>query len=454
MDVTELGKIVEGRVIGPGDAEFDVSRKVWNARFDRSPDLIVRCLTSSDVAASVRWAVRQDVPLFVKGGGHSYAGTTVGTGGLLLDLSPMSGIKVRAEERRVTVQAGATWAALDSATQHHGLATTGPTVSSVGVAGSTLGGGTGWLSRKFGHSLDNLLAAELVTVEGDVVMASAQAQSELFWGLRGAGHNLGIVTSLEFELHEVGPQVLAGQIIYPFDDAERMLAGYAEFMASAPDELQCLAFTFRVPPIDAFPAELHGEPVLDFVVFHTDPAAVDTVAPLRSLGTAILDAVGPMEYTAVQRSFDANLPAGQRYYSTAHDLHRLSDAAIADFATFVRTSEGAFTASYFEPHGGAVGRVRDSATAMGGRDAGYGFHVIAGWQDPVEDDAVMGWARAFGAAMAAYATGGVYVNLIAEDQQHRIPSAFSDPARVAHLKRAWDPDNVLRGNHNVSPAPA
>jgi FAD/FMN-containing dehydrogenase len=452
MDVTELVRVVEGRGIRPGDADFDAGREVWNARFDRSPDLVIRCLAPSDVAASVRWAVAHDVPLFVKGGGHSYAGHTVGAGGLLLDLSPMSGIKVRAEQRRVAVQAGATWAALDSATQHHGLATTGPTVSSVGVAGSTLGGGTGWLSRKFGHSLDNLVSAELVTVQGDLVTASADTEPDLFWGLRGAGHNLGIVTSLEFEVHEVGPQVLAGQIIYPFDEAERMLAAFAEFMASAPDELQCLPFTFRVPPIDAFPAELHGEPVLDFVVFHTDPAAFDAVAPLRSLGTAILDAVGPMEYTAVQRSFDANLPAGQRYYSTAHDLHDLSDAAIADFAKFVRTSEGAFTASYFEPHGGAVGRVRATATAMGGRDAEYGFHVIAGWQDPADDDAVMGWAHAFGETMAAHATGGVYLNLIAEDQQNRVPSAFSDAARVADLKRAWDPDNVLRGNHNVSPS--
>ena len=454
MDVTELVRVVEGQVLKPGDAEFDGSRSVWNARFDRSPDLVVRCLTPNDVAASVRWAANGDVPLFVKGGGHSYAGHTVGDGGLLLDLSPMSGIKVRAQERRATVQAGATWAALDSATQHHGLATTGPTVSSVGVAGSTLGGGTGWLSRKFGHSVDNLVSAELVTTQGELVTASADTEPELFWGLRGAGHNLGVVTSLEFELHELGPQVLAGQIIYPFDEAERMLTAFAEFMAAAPDELQCLPFTFRVPPIDAFPAELHGDPVLDFVVFHTDPAAVEAVAPLRSLGTAILDAVGPVEYTAAQRSFDANLPAGQRYYSSAHDLDDLTDAAIADFARFVRSSEGAFTASYFEPHGGAVGRVPRTATAMGGRDAGYGFHVIAGWQGADDDAAVMGWARAFGEAMAAHATGGVYVNLIPEDQGDRIASAFSDPARVASLKRAWDPGNVLHGNHNVSPSPS
>jgi FAD/FMN-containing dehydrogenase len=389
--------------------------------------------------------------VFVKGGGHSYAGHTVGAGGLLLDLSPMSGIKVRPDERRVTVQAGATWAALDSTTQHYGLASTGPTVSSVGVAGATLGGGTGWLSRKYGHALDNLVSVELVTTRGERVTASADTQAELFWGLRGAGQNLGVVTSLELGLHEVGPQVLAGQIIYPFDEAERMLAAFAEFMASAPDELQCLPFTFRVPPIDDFPSEFHGQPVLDFVVFHTDPTAVDTVAPLRSLGTPILDAVGPMEYTAVQQTFDANLPAGQRYYSTAHDLAELTEAAIADFSRFVRTSEGAFTASYFEPHGGAAGRVGSTATAMGGRDSAYAFHVIAGWSDEADDETVMKWARSFSESMSTHATGGVYVNLIGDDEAERIPSAFSDAGRVAALKQSWDPRNVLHGNHNVVP---
>lgn len=452
MDIDQLRSVVEGPVLARGDADFDRSRSVWNARFDRAPDVVVRCVDAADVGASVRWAADRDLPIFVKGGGHSYAGHTVGDGGLLLDLSPMSGIKVRPEERRVSVQAGATWAQLDSSTQHYGLATPGPTVSSVGVAGSTLGGGTGWLSRKFGHALDNLVSAELVTTRGDRITASSEVEPELFWGLRGAGHNLGVVTSLEFQLHEVGPQVLAGQIIYSFDEAERMLAFFSEFMASAPDDFQCFPFTFRVPPIDAFPVELHGQPVLDFVVFHTDPTAADTVAPLQALGTPILNVVGPMDYAAVQQTFDANLPAGQRYYSTAHDLAGLTDAAIAEFARFVRTSEGAFTASYFEPHGGAASRVAANATAMGGRAAPYGLHVLAGWSDPTDDGVVMDWARSFGNAMSVHATGGVYLALIGDDESSRIPTAFSDAIRVAALKGRWDGDNRLRGNHNVAPS--
>lgn len=452
MDTRELSSNVDGAVLCAGDDGFDQRRSVWNVRFDRAPEVVVACRSAADVATGVRWAAAREMPIFVRGGGHSYAAHTVGDGGVLLDLSPMSGIKVRPEARRVSAQAGATWAQLDAATQHHGLATTGPTASSVGVAGSTLGGGTGWLSRAHGHALDNLVSAELVTTKGDVIVASAEQEVELFWGLRGAGQNLGVVTSLEFALHEVGPQVLAGQIIYPFDEAERMLAAFSELMAAAPDEFQCLPFTFRVPPIDAFPAEFHGQPALDFVVFHTDPTAAETVAPLQALGTPILDAVGPMEYTAVQQAFDANLPAGQRYYSTAHDLAALTPGVIADFCRFVRTSEGAFTVSYFEPKGGAAGRVPANATAMGGRDAGYGFHALAGWADAADDEKVMRWARDFGRAMSAHATGGVYVNLIADDEDDRIPSAFSDPTRVAALKRAWDPRNLLHGNHNVVPA--
>lgn len=447
----DLATRTTGAVLTPGDDGYDAARHVWNARFDRRPDVIVRCQSGDDVAAAVRWADDEGLDVFVKGGGHSYAGHTVGDGGLLLDMSPMSGIKVRPEERRVTVGAGATWAELDSATQHHGLATPGPTASSIGVAGSTLCGGSGWLSRRHGHALDNVVSFDVVTTSGDQVRASEDTNSDLFWGLRGAGQNLGVVTSLEFRLHEVGPQVLGGQIIYPFDEAERMLASFDAFMADAPDDLQCFPFTFRVPPIDDFPAEFHGQPVLDFVVFHADPTALDAVAPLRELGTPILDAVGPIEYTALQQSFDANLPAGQRYYSGAQDLAEFSEDAISDFARYVRDSRGALTASYLEPHGGVAGRVDPTATAMRRRDSRYGFHVLAGWMDETDDEDVIGWAREFRAAMAKYGTDSAYVALLAEDEDDRIPTALSDPERVRELKAAWDPDNLLHGNHNVAP---
>ncbi|MEO7245093.1 MAG: BBE domain-containing protein, partial [Rubrivivax sp.] len=323
--------------------------------------------------------------------------------------------------------------------------------SSVGVAGSVLGGATGWLSRAFGHGLDNLLSVELVTAAGDVETASADENAELFWGLRGAGHNLGVVTSVELALHPVGPVVLAGQIIYPFDEAERLLRVFRDVIADAGDGFQCLPFTFRVPPIDAFPAETHGQPVLDFIVFALDDDAARSIERLRGLAKPIMDAVEPMPYSAVQQSFDANLPAGQRYYSTAHDIEALTDAAIADFARFVRTSVGAFTATYLEPKGGAAGRVDARATAMGGRSAACEFHVIAGWMDETDDEAVLSWAHDFSRTMTAHSTGGVYVNLIGDDERARVSTAFSDVDRVRALKRVWDPENVLRANNNVTP---
>lgn len=448
----ELADVVDGAVMAPGQEGYDEARTMWNARFDRRPEVAVRCTSAAEVAATVRWAGDRGLPISVKGGGHSYAGNTVADGSVLIDLAGMSGIKVDAEDRVVRVEAGATWGQLDSATQEHGLATTGPTVSSVGVGGSILGGGTGWLSRCFGNSLDNLVAVDVVTADGEQVRASEDHEPELFWGMRGAGANLGIATSFELRLHEVGPLVLAGQVVYPFDDAESLLRSFRSFLADAPDELQCLPFTFRAPPIEPFPAACHGQPVLDFVVFHLDPDAGDVVAPLRQLGEPLLDAVGPMPYVDVQQSFDPNLPSGQRYYTRAHDIAELGDAALDDFAAHVRTMRGALTAAYFEPKGGAVARVPGAATAAGGRGAAASFHVIAGWTDPAEDDEVMGWARDFDDAMAAHGTGGVYVNLIAEDEDDRVLSAFSDGERVQALKSAWDPQNHLRANHNVPPA--
>lgn len=452
MGDQELAGKIKGAVVGPDDAAYDDARHVWNARFDRRPDLIARCVDAGDVAAAVRWARSNSVRISVKGGGHSYAGNTVADDGLLIDLSPMTGIKVQPDARLAIVEAGATWAQLDSATQHHGLATTGVTASSVGVAGSTLGGGSGWLSRRFGNAIDNLAAVELVTAEGEQIRASDDENRDLFWALRGAGPNFGVATSFEFRLHDVGPQVLAGQIVYPFDEAESLLRSFRTFMAEAPDDFQCFPFTFRVPPIDPFPEQFHGQPALDLVVFHLDPAAIDVVQPLRELGETMLDVVVPTPYTAAQQAFDANLPAGQRYYSKAHDIAELTDGAIEDFAAHVRRMEGPLSVAYLEPRGGEVTRIPQGASAAGGRDAPYSFHIIAGWTDADNDEPVMAWAQGFSDAMAAHATGGVYVNLIAEDEPHRVASAFSDHDRLRTMKRKWDPENIFRSNHNVLPA--
>lgn len=450
MSADDLAPHITGDALTPDTPGYDESRSMWNARIDRRPDVIVRCTDAAEVAAALEHAQRKGLRVSVKGGGHSYAANSVADGGLLIDLSAMKAVQVDPAATTATIGAGVTCGELDAATQERGLATPTPTVSSVGVVGAALGGGGGYLSRKYGLTIDNVLSAGVVTADGREVTAAASEHTDLFWALRGGGGNFGVVTALELRLHEVGPQVLSGQVIYPFHDAAKLLRSFRDFMAAAPEELQVYPFMFRIPPIDAFPAELHGDPVIDFVLCHQDPDAGDVVQPLRELGETIMDAVAPAPYVQVQQGFDANLPAGQRYYSKAHDLPALTDAAIDTVVEHVPDMRGAFTAAYFDPGGGAIARVDPSATAYAGRDAPYGFHILAGWTDASEDASVMGWAADFHAAMAPHATGGVYVNLLADDEPDRVPAAYgANYARLVEVKRSWDPRNVFQSNHNI-----
>ena len=441
-----------GEVFGPGDSGFDDGRGLWNVRFDRRPDLVVRCSTGGDVKAAVDHARETGMRLSVKGGGHSYAANSVTEGGLLIDLSHMKAITVDSEAKSVVVEGGVTCGELDAATQAYGLATPTPTVSSVGVVGAALGGGAGYLTRRFGLTADNVVSVDIVTADGRQVRASADDNPDLFWAVRGGGGNFGVVTSMQLRLHNVGPQVLAGQIIYPFDHAGEYLRFFREFMHDAPNDFQCYPFCFRVPPIDLFPEETHGQPVVDFVVCHQDPDASGFVEPLQNLGEPILNLVGPSSYVDVQTGFDANLPKGQRYTSKAHDLNGLSDGAIDTMVEYVPRMKGAYTAAYFDPVGGAVSRIETSATPYGGRNTQYGFHIIAGWMDASEDESVLTWANEFHGAMAAHATGGVYVNLIADDEPQRIPTAYGDNyTRLIQLKQQWDPNNLFTSNYNIPP---
>jgi FAD/FMN-containing dehydrogenase len=452
MDAQYLGRQVSGPVLGATDDGYDEARSIFNRRFDRRPDIIVRCQHADDVRIAVDFARQEDLTLSVKGAGHSYAGNTIGDGGLLIDLSLMKAIRVDVESRTAIVQPGVTCAELDLATQEHGLATPSPTVSSVGVAGAALGGGTGYLSRKYGLALDNLLSVDIVVADGRRLRASEEEHPDLFWALRGAGANFGVATSLKFRLHEVGPEVLAGQIIYPFDPRGELLRFFRSFMAAAPEGFQCYPFMIRIPPLEQFPERFHGHPALDFVVFHIDPDAANFVQPLRELGETILDVVGPLPYTAVQQSFDAGLPGG-RYYSRAHYLDEVSDASIDTIAAHVPEMQGAFTAVYLEPLGGAIERVDPSATAFGERSAGYSFHVIGGWMNAADDDRMIAWAHTFHDAMLPCATSGVYVNLLGDDEEDRVPAAYGvNHQRLVELKTKWDPGNLFCMNHNIKPS--
>jgi FAD/FMN-containing dehydrogenase len=448
----ELATKLTGKVLEPADEGYDAARALWNARFDRRPAVIARCQTTEDVQAAVDFARTHDLQLSVKGGGHAFAANTVGEGGLLIDLSPMKGIEVDPESKTARIQPGLKWGEVDPVTQKHGLSPVGGTVSTVGVAGFILGGGSGYLSRQHGMAVDNLLSVDVVTADGRLVHASEDENPDLFWALRGGSGNFGVVTSFEVRLHEVGPEILTGQIVHRFEDAAAVLRLYRDFMRDAPDEVQCYPFIFHAPPIPEFPAEFHGEIVIDLVVFHSDPGAKEVFQPLLDFGNPILAFVAPQSYIENQKAFDAGLPAGHRWESRAHQLTALSDELIETVIANVGELPGDFTSAYFDAAGGAIARVDPSATAYPQREAPCAFHIMAGWISPDRDDEITSWTQAFHDALTPFSTGGVYVNVLGTGEEARVRAAYGpNYDRLVELKRKWDPNNRFRMNHNIEP---
>jgi FAD/FMN-containing dehydrogenase len=446
---------LQGELLLPGDTGYDEARAVWNRRFDPRPLAVARVRSSDDVAAVVNFARERRLPLSIRSGGHSYAGHAVGDGALALDLSPLNDVRIDAERRRALVGPGATWSELDGAAQAFGLATTGCTVSMVGVAGYVLGGGTGYLARRCGLAVDNLLAAEIVTADGRVLRASAAENDDLFWAIRGGSGNFGVVTSFELRLHPVGPEVVGAQVFHPWENAGDVLRFHRDLMATAPDEVNVYAFALRVPPTEPFPVEQHGRVALALIASHCGDVAAGEAALRRIAehGTPFLAAIQSMPYATLQQGFDASLTAGPRWYTRAHFLAELSDAAIETFVQHAAELPGQFTTTYFEPMGGAINRVDAGATAFPHREAACALHIFPGWTDPADDENMMRWTRAFHDAMAPYANGGVYVNLLGRDEERRVPDAYGpNYKRLAQLKAQWDPENVFRINHNIRPA--
>jgi FAD/FMN-containing dehydrogenase len=445
-----------GPVLEPDSSEYDSARRCWNGRFDRRPRAILRCEGTADVVAGVNFARKTGLLLAVKGGGHDYAGNCVCDDGLVLDLSAMKGIRVDPSARRAWVEPGVIWREFDREAQAFGLATTGGTVSTVGVSGFTLGGGTGYLARRHGLGLDNLVSAEVVTANGERVRASGRDSPDLYWAIRGGGGNFGIVVSFEFRLHPVGPEVLAGQVLHQFEDAGAVLRFYRDFMTEASDEMTCYAFFFKIPPVAAFPETLHGKPAVSLVVAHVGRVAEGEEAfqGLLDFGRPILGAIQPMPYTAAQQMFDEGMPKGIRWYSRAHYLDGLPDSAIDILLSHVGRLPGPFSVAYLEPLGGAIGRMEAASTAFPHRNAAYGLHIFPGWTDPAMDEAARQWARLFHDEMATHATGGVYVNLLGEDESDRIPAAYGgNYDRLVRIKKRYDPENIFRMNHNIPPGP-
>ncbi|MDX1646442.1 MAG: FAD-binding oxidoreductase [Longimicrobiales bacterium] len=452
--LSQLAEDLHGALIRPGEDGYDQARSLWNGRFRRRPAVVVRCASDDDVARAVRFARTEGMEVSVKGGGHSYAGNTIIDDSLLIDLSLLGSIEVDAKARRATVGGGARWGGVDAATQKHGLATTGGTVSTVGVAGFTLGGGSGWLVRKHGLALDNLRGVRVVTADGRVVRADEDENPDLFWALRGGSGNFGVVTCFEYALYPVGPELLAGQVFYPVGGAPELLRLYRDYFLDAPEEVMCYPFFIRVPPIEPFPEAFHGQVALDFVVSYAGPLdeAEEHLAPFRNAGEPFLDLIAPQPYLTLQQSFDAGMGPGNRWYSRSQHLDELSDEAIDTLVDSLDPFPGELTAVYLGPHDGAIHRVAPGATAYAHRSSAHELHVFPGWTDSSRDAGIISWANAVHNAMRPHGNDRVYVNLLGDMEKERVPRAFAENYdRLRTIKAEWDPDNVFHGNHNIEP---
>ena len=451
---TELAERLRGRLLRPVDKGYDEARSIWNAMIDRHPDLIAQCEGLADVRAAVNFARENNLLLSVKGGGHNIAGRAVGEKGLMIDLSQMDAVWVDPEAKTARVEPGVVLNELDHETQAHGLATPVGYNSTTGIAGLTLGGGFGWLSRKYGLTCDNLLSADVVTAQGRLVHASKDENEDLFWGLRGGGGNFGVVTSFEFDLHRVGPEVLAGLIVHPFDDLEPVLKAYREFLADAPKEATVWFIIRPAPPLDFLPKEWHGKMVLVFAPFY--PGKIKkgkkVFQPLRDIGSPIADVVAPQPYAAWQKTFDALQPEGARNYWKSHNFVEITDEMIEIFGEYgekIPTEETEIGMAHI---GGAINDVPTGATAYPHRDAEFVMNLHTRWTDPSQDETCIGWARDLHDAMTPHATGGVYVNFVPEGERDPEAVYRGNYDRMVEVKTKWDPENLFRLNHNVKPA--
>jgi FAD/FMN-containing dehydrogenase len=454
--VAELDAAMRGRLVRPSDADYDQVRAIWNGAHDRYPALIAQCAGVADVMRALEFARSEELRVAVRSGGHSIPGHSSVDGGIVIDLSPMQGIRVDPQRRTVRAEAGVTWAGLDHETQAFGLATTGGLVSSTGIAGLTLGGGIGWLMRKHGLAADNLLSADVVTADGRLVHASAEENPELFWGLRGGGGNFGVVTALEYRLHPVGPLVTAGAVFYPGDRAGEVLRAYRDWVGTAPDELTTLVNLLTGPPAPFLPEEWHGRPLVAVIGMHAGAAdeAERALRPLREIATPVADLFGPMPYVAMQSLIDPLWGPGAYSYMKAGYMRGLDDQAIDALVAQHATVTSPKTEIHVQHLGGAVARVAPDATAFGERSAPFLLNVIASTFTADGYDDAVDWAQATHAAVTPALTGGAYVNFLSSEGDERVRAAYgaANYERLVALKNEYDPTNVFRLNQNVQPS--
>jgi FAD/FMN-containing dehydrogenase len=458
LDKSAVGALEDafvGELISPGHPAYDEARKVWNGMIDRRPALIARCTGVADVRSAVRFAREHDLLVAVRGGGHNVAGTAVCDGGMVIDLSAMKGMHVDPSRRTALAQPGLLWGEFDRETQAFGLACPGGIVTHTGIAGLTLGGGFGWLQRKYGLTCDNLLSADVVTADGQFLTVSDEENADLFWGIRGGGGNFGIVTSFEYRLHPVGPQVLAGALIHPAERAPELLRFYRDFITEVPDELSIIVAMRKAPPVPWLPEHAHGRPVIILIVCYIGPNLEEgerVLQPLRAFGQPWVDLIRPVAYTTHQEFFDPSVPHGLRYYWKSHYLRPLSDAAIKTLVAHAWGMRSTGSLSLLFQLGGAISKVKEDDSAFSGRAARHAIPIESVSSDPEEPDDTA-WVRDYFASLQPFSTGGVYVNFLGDEGRDRVKASYGADKydRLVALKNKYDPTNFFRLNQNIEP---
>jgi FAD/FMN-containing dehydrogenase len=457
-DAVESLKVqIHGDVLLPSDDDYDQARKIWNGMIDKRPALIVRCTGPADVIDAVKFARTHNILVSVRGGGHNVAGKALVDDGMVIDLSKMRGIHVDPKSRTVRAQAGATLGDLDRETQVFGLSVPSGIVTTTGIAGLTLGGGFGYLARKYGLSIDNLISVDMVTAEGEFLTASKTEHEDLFWGLRGGGGNFGIVTSFEYKLQSIGPIVLGGMLLHPMEDASEFLRFYRDFIADAPDELAVVPVLRLAPPAPFLPEEVHGKPVVGVIVLYAGSIekGEKLIAPLRQYGTPLVDGIGPKPFRVLQSLLDTSARPGLNYYVKSEFLPPLSDDVIdtlVEHASKITSPQSVVAGFHL---GGAVSRIEEDATAYSHRDASYSLILNTAWTDPNESEKHIQWTREFWKALQPFSSGGAYVNFQSRDEgEDRVKATYGTTKfeRLSKLKQKYDPLNFFRLNQNIRPA--
>jgi FAD binding domain/Berberine and berberine like len=454
VQIEQLRSSIRGTIVQPGDADYDSARKVYNAMIDKRPALIVRCVDVADVIETVNYARANNVLTAIRGGGHNGGGLGICDDGLVIDLSRMKGIRVDPGARTVRVQSGCTGGDMDHATHAFGMATPGGTVSTTGVAGLTLGGGIGHLTRPYGLAIDNLLEVDIVLADGRFVTASEKENADLFWAVRGGGGNFGVITSFLFRLHPV-KMVSAGPTFWPIEQTPEVMKAYQEFILQAPEDVSGFFAFLTVPPVPLFPAELHGKKMCAVIWCSTaaPEKAEELTKPMRAVGKPALDHVGPMPFPVLQSLFDPLLPPGLQWYWRADFVEQFSTDAIAKHLEQASKTPPGLSQVHIYPIDGAAHRVGKGDTAFSYRDANFALVIVGIDPNPTNKDEITTWCKDYFDALHPYSAGGAYVNFMMDEGQGRVEASFRDNyTRLAMIKGKYDPTNLFRVNQNIRPA--